>query len=155
MFHRNLTCFRAFQTVASLKLAMEKIILKWTKGRSKGALFLNDNSNDPCDVFLDPFSIVAHEVCLLVSAIFNPNLQKMHVRSRGRSAAALRIILVGPHNCPRMPARNNHRIPRKKLSFLCHVPYTRKLYLNTLQNRRQVYCMYLMVSQRLILWYIG
>ena len=36
----NLTCFRAFQPVESLKLAMEKIIVKWTEGRSKEALFL-------------------------------------------------------------------------------------------------------------------
>ena len=52
MFHCNLTCFRAFQPVESLKFAMEKTIMKWTEGKSKGALFLHFyNSNDPCDVF--------------------------------------------------------------------------------------------------------
>ena len=28
-----------------------------------------------------------------------------------------------PHNYPRVSVQNNHGIPRKKLSFLCHVPY--------------------------------
>ena len=40
VFRCNLTCFRAFQPVESLKLAMEKIVVKWIEGRSKGALFL-------------------------------------------------------------------------------------------------------------------
>ena len=54
----DLNCFRAFQPVEILKLAMEKIIVKWTEGRSKEPYFYNDNSNDPCDVFLDPSALL-------------------------------------------------------------------------------------------------
>ena len=44
------------------------------------------------------------------------------VHPSGSSTAPLRKIRVVPHNYPRVSARNNHGIPRKKLSFPCHVP---------------------------------
>ena len=75
------------------------------------------------DVFLDPCIVVTHEVCHLVSAIFNPNPRKIRVHPHGRSTAALRKIRVVLHNNPQVSARNNHGIPRKKLSFPCNVPY--------------------------------
>ena len=41
----------------------------------------------------------------------------------GNSCPPARKIRVVLHNYPRVSARNNHGIPRKKLSFPCHVPY--------------------------------
>ena len=41
----------------------------------------------------------------------------------GFSAVNTRIIGVDPRGYPRLSARNNHGILRKKLSFPCHVPY--------------------------------
>ena len=60
----------------------------------------NDISNDPCGVSRS-FSVVAHEVRLLVSTIFTedprPPARKICVRPRGSSAAPVRKIRVVPH----------------------------------------------------------
>ena len=71
---------------------MEKIIMKWTEGRSKGSPIPTMVIRTILAMFSRSFSIVVHEVCLLFSAIFNPNLWKTHVHLHGRSAAALRKI---------------------------------------------------------------
>ena len=66
------------------------------------------------------FSILqysAHAVRFLVCAIFNLNPRKILVCPRASSMAALWKIRVGPRSYPRVPVRNNHRIPWKKLSF--------------------------------------
>ena len=87
LFCCNLTCFWAFPPFDSLKLAMEKMIVKWTEGRSKGALFLLWSFERSLRCLSPSFSIVVHKVQLLVFAIFNPNAQKIHVPPRGRSAS--------------------------------------------------------------------
>ena len=87
VFRCNLTCFQAFPPVESIKLAMVKIIVKWTEGRSKGALFLLGSFERSLRCLSRSFSIVAHDIRLLVFAIFNPNPQKIHVSLRGRSAS--------------------------------------------------------------------
>ena len=48
---------------------------------------------------------------------------KICIHPRGRSAAPVRKIRVVPHNYPWVPAWNNHRLPWKRLSLPCHVPY--------------------------------
>ena len=100
---------------------MEKIIMKWTEGRSKGSPIPTMVIQTILAMFSRSFSIVVHEVCLLFSAIFNPNLWKTHVHLHGRSAAALRKIHVVPHNYLQVSAQNNHRIPQK--SWVFHVMY--------------------------------
>ena len=98
--------------------------MKWTEGRSKAALFLKLQFERSLPCLSRFFSLVAHKVRFLVPAIFNPNPWKIRVCPRGRSTAALRKICVAPHNYLRVSLQN--RIPRKKVSFPCHVPYITK-----------------------------
>ena len=86
-----------------------------------------------CFAILQP--VVVHEVRLLVSAIFNPNphgrsapacmenpcLPARNLRLPARKFRGTRA--ENSHRSAQLSARNNHRIPRKKLRFPCHVPY--------------------------------
>ena len=127
VFHRNLTCFRAYQPVERLKLAMEKIMLKWTEGKSKrgtsvvkrsaiksGAIAVGNN--DPCDVFLDPSALLHTKFAFWFPAF------STRIRTED-PCPTTRKIRVGLHNYPWILARNNHGIPWKKLSFSVSCTY--------------------------------
>ena len=52
-----------------------------------------------------------------------PSARKIRARPHGRSASARAEVPRRPRGGSAAPARNNHGIPRKKLSFPCHVLY--------------------------------
>ena len=123
MFHHSLTCFRVFQPVESLIIAMEKIIMKWTEGISKGATSVvkrsaikiscpdkfysyNDNLNDPCDFILNPSALLHTKFAFW----FLPFSTRIRTKN---SRPPVQKIYVRPHNYS--PARNNNRTLWKKL----------------------------------------
>ena len=77
-------------------------------------------------IFVMSFSILQH--CCAPSLpsgfrYFQTESAKDSCPPCGRIAANLQKICIVPHNYPQVSARNNHRVPRKRLSFPCHVPY--------------------------------
>ena len=91
----------------------------------------NDISNDPCGVFLDPLALLRTKFAFWFLPFSNqirtedscPSVGMIRARPHGKSAAPARKFRGTRAENPRRSARNNHGIPRKKLSFPCHVLY--------------------------------
>ena len=89
----------------------------------------NDISNDPCGVFLDPLALLRTKFAFWFPPVSNrictedscPSARKIRACPHGKSAAPARKFRGTRAENPRRFARNNHGIPRKKLSFPCHV----------------------------------
>ena len=80
----------------------------------------NDISNNPCGVFLDPLTLLRTKFPPFSNQI---RAEDPRPPPHGKSAAPARKFRGTRAENPRRSARNNHGIPRKKLSFPCHVLY--------------------------------
>ena len=115
-FRRNLTCFRAFQPGEDHR--------EVDRGKVK---------KTPIPTMIIrmivamPSSILQYCCCARSSPSsfchfqpkFSEDLCPPAWKIRGRPVE----IRIAQHNYPQVSARNNHGIPRKRLSFPCHVPY--------------------------------
>ena len=89
----------------------------------------NDISNDPCGVFLNPLALLRTKFAFWFPPFSNqihtedscPSARKIRARLPGKSAAPTRKFYGTHAKNPRRSTRNNHGIPRKKLSFPCHI----------------------------------
>ena len=102
----------------------------------------NDISNDPCGVFLDPLALLRTKFAFWFPPFSNqirtedscPSARKIHAHPHGKSAAPARKFRGTRAENPRRSAPNNHGIPRKKLSFPCHVLYVHGGFADRLQS---------------------
>ena len=91
----------------------------------------NDILNDPCGVFLDLLALFRTKFAFWFPPFSN------RIRTEDSCPSARKLRGARAEN-PRRSARNNHRIPRKKLSFPCHVPYMQcKIIWSVCENRSQ------------------